>query len=410
MSRQTVLARRGVAAVFGGSVALISVFGLAFGAGVAGASKAPIKIGFITSNSGALGAQFVGVAADFKARIAYQNAHGGVNGHKLVVYVADDGSTAQGNLAAAQNLVGSKHVLLVAEETAFTVGSARYLHAQHVPVVGGDYSGPEWGQYSNLFGDWGREDPSAPAYTTIGLVFKKLGAKALGAVGFGPIASSHAGALNAAKAARAVGIKAVYVNTSVQPGSNDFSTQALGLKNAGADSIYAPLGIPGDIALVTAARNAGADIKYLDEDGGYAGIVGTSAQRYFENAAFSTYWTPEEFNTAATRAAQAALKRYGGLAKGRTTYNFDVVGWLSGTLAVTGLQHAGATPTAASTIAALRNLTGYDANGMLPAKIGFKGFVTATDVGANGCLFAVQLVGSKFVPMNGKKPFCGKKL
>ena len=395
-----------------GSISLIVVLAVATSLAVnasEGAAPAAIKIGLITSNSGALGAQFIGVADDFKARVAWQNAHGGVNGQMIDVVVKDDGSTPQGNLAAAQNLVGQQHVTIVAEESAFTSGAARYLQSSGVPVVGGNYSGPEWGLYSHLFGDWGKQDPKAPAYTTIGLIFKKLGTKSLGTVGYAAIPSSHAGAQNAAKAAVAVGLKAPYVNTSVQLGSNDYSTQALGLKNAGVDGLYAPLGIPGDVALVTAASQAGAQITHLAEDGGYAGIVGTPAQKLFENAAFGTYWLPEQFNTAVTRQVQAALKKYGGLG-GRKTYDFDVVGWLSATLAITGLEKAGSSPTSQSIITALGKLTNYDAGGMLPSKIGFQHFVTATDVGANGCLYAVQLKGSNFVPFNDKKPFCGKKL
>jgi ABC-type branched-subunit amino acid transport system substrate-binding protein len=262
--------------------------------------------------------------------------------------------------------------------------------------------------YSNFFSDWGRSDPSAPAYTTHGLIFKALGAQSLGTVGLGPIPSSHQGAINAAKAAVAVGLKAPYVNTSVLPGSNDFSTQALGLKNASVDALYAPLGIAGDIALLTAARQAGAKITHEDFVSGTYGILGTPSQAALQGAAFSLYFLPANYHTAVSDQVNTLLHKFGG-APGRPLYDFDLVGGLSANLAITGLQATKGDTSSSAVVSALSNLTGYDAGGLLPAKIAYKGFTTATDVGPNGCMYALRLTGSKFVPLQ-QAPFCGKKL
>lgn len=372
------------------------------------ATGSPIKIGMITPLSGPLASDFVDASDDFKARIAYQNSLGGVDGHKLVPVIVDDSSTPQGNLAAARTLVSADHVAIVAEDSAVTAGAAPYLHGVNVPVVGDPVSGPEWGMYSNMFSDWGIPDPSLPAYTTPGLILKALGAKSLGSVGFGAVPSSKAGTENAAKAAIAVGLKAPYINTSVELGSNDFSTQALGLKNAGVDALYAPLGIGYDVALMTAARQAGAKIKFGDFVSGTYGILGTPAQKALQGTAFALYFLPSAFDTPVTQRVNSILHKFGG-APGRPAYDFDLTGWLDANLAITGLEGDKASTSPSAIIGALKSVSNYTAGGLLPSPISFKGPSTSTDLGANGCLYAVRLMGAKFVPMQ-KTPFCGKKL
>ena len=53
-------------------------------------SEAPITIAMITSLTGPGSSEFSNAPAGFNARIAQQNAEGGVNGHKLVGLVLDD--------------------------------------------------------------------------------------------------------------------------------------------------------------------------------------------------------------------------------------------------------------------------------------------------------------------------------
>src|SRR5271168_1346405 len=56
----------------------------------ASASPAPITIAYITDLTGEGGSQNGTSPAGFNARIALQNAQGGVNGHNLVPLVIDD--------------------------------------------------------------------------------------------------------------------------------------------------------------------------------------------------------------------------------------------------------------------------------------------------------------------------------
>jgi ABC-type branched-subunit amino acid transport system substrate-binding protein len=379
----------------------------------AASSSGPIKIGLITTLSGPLAPVFKGVNSDFLARIAWQNAQGGVNGRKLVGYALDDGGTPQGNLAAVESLVLSKHVIAVDEESPFDSGSFQFLHTHGIPVVGIP-TDPHFGTkpYTNMFGDWGSTDPSTPVYTTVGEIFKKLGATSVAAAAFDNPASAH-GAADASKSAAAVGLKAPYVNTSIPVGSNaPLSTIALAIKNSHADGLYPEMGGTPGGALITALKQAGSGVKYVDLVGNYAGIIGTPSQSVFAGSVFNVYWLPSQYNTAVTRQVTSVLKKYGAL-KGQPFYAFDIIGWLGANLAITGLENAGSNPTPASLIAGLQKVSNYNAGGLLPAKVNFSaasfGHGSSADLSANGCVYSVQLKGSQWVPFtpSGTKPFCG---
>jgi branched-chain amino acid transport system substrate-binding protein len=381
------------------------------GSGGGSGASGPIKVGLITSLSGPLAAQFAGVNNDFKARIDVQNASGGVGGRRIEVFVADDAGSVQGNLTAAQKLVDDDHVIAVADESAFVAGAIRFLKQQGIPVAGGQYSGPFWGQqpYTNMFGDWGSINPGSPVYTTIGRYLKSVGASSLGSVGFGDSPSSKLDASNQAASAKAAGVKVAYLSTSAQIGSNDFSSQALGLKQAGPDTLYSSMGGSQSIALLTAARQAGAKITHSFFISGYSpSIIGSSAQQMLQGADFGVYYAPQQADTPATRATAAALQKYAGLSKS-SFYSFDLVGWLSASVIVRGLQAADANPAPASFISGLRKVRGYTAGGLLPAPVNFSDFGggTTEGLGAGGCLYVVRLAGGAFQVENGGKPICG---
>jgi branched-chain amino acid transport system substrate-binding protein len=124
------------------------------GASTAQADHSPIAIGSVGSYSGLPGnAQAPGVIA-LEAWTSWVNAHGGVNGHPIKLYVRDDQSDAGQNLADTQALVQQEHI--VAEVSAWAVqtqqASASYLDQNHISVVGGDGGSEDaWGVRPNFF-------------------------------------------------------------------------------------------------------------------------------------------------------------------------------------------------------------------------------------------------------------------
>ena len=115
-------------------------------------SGTPIKLGIIASLTGFTSFLANGAKA-FEARIALQNSMGGIDGHPLQAFVADDTSTPAGALTAVRTLVQNDKVLAIGDSSIWIYGAAQYLKANNIPVTGWGTDGPQWGgpPYTNFF-------------------------------------------------------------------------------------------------------------------------------------------------------------------------------------------------------------------------------------------------------------------
>ena len=135
--------RRGMVALLAvTTLALVGLLPTAAGATVDRASSAPsgdpIVIGTICSCSGVL-APSIGKSLDvMKIWVKWINAHGGLNGHPVVLKAYDDGQDSARGLAAAKKLVEQDHVVAIVGQMSL-VGAdwASYVDDAGVPVVGG---------------------------------------------------------------------------------------------------------------------------------------------------------------------------------------------------------------------------------------------------------------------------------
>jgi hypothetical protein len=149
-----------------GTVALATLAGLPLllvgtTAVTASAAPAPITIAYITDLTGEGGSQNGTSPAGFNARIAMQNAQGGVNGHKIVPIVIDD-QTNPSEIATAVQSAMSKGAFGIVSQSPLMFLAAKYPQQAGMPVTGTYDDGPEWGQqpYTNMFAaDLGSVDP-----------------------------------------------------------------------------------------------------------------------------------------------------------------------------------------------------------------------------------------------------------
>ena len=195
----------------------------------AAASPAPITIAYITSMTGPGAAEDASSPAGFNARIAMQNAEGGVDGHKLVPLVIDD-QTSPSQIATAVQEADSKAFAIVSQSPLFFL-AAKYPQQQGIPVTGSYSDGPEWGQqpYTNMFAaDAGSVDSKYPVNTQAGNFFKSHGAKVLGTYGYGISPSSSRAAEQTAQSFQHAGGKVGVVDTSMPFGGVDFTSDRAG--------------------------------------------------------------------------------------------------------------------------------------------------------------------------------------
>lgn len=104
------------------------------------ATGAPIKVGYVRSQSGSL-AGFISVGdqieAGMEGYIGWLNDHGGVNGRLLQLVDADDAGDPNTGLAAAKRLVEQDGVVAVLTVSGASMTAvAPYLAEKHVPIVG----------------------------------------------------------------------------------------------------------------------------------------------------------------------------------------------------------------------------------------------------------------------------------
>jgi branched-chain amino acid transport system substrate-binding protein len=367
-----------------------------------GVTPAQITIGVQTSLTGSASSGFAGVDPGIRARFGLQNAEGGVFGRQLKFVTKDDTSTDGGSETAAQALVG-ENVFGVMAVSAFVIGGYRAYVNDGIPVTGGGFDGPEWEQKpdTDMFAVIGQY-PGYPQWTTVAQFIRDNGGTNVACLGY-DVTSSEAGASGCAKAAKAVGIRAGYVNDSIPFGTVAVSPIALAMKSTGVDSAELVMGADTNLAIVTAARQTGVNLKVpvLETSYGQELLDDAAASQAAQGAYFQDETQPVELDTPATRQMVSAFRTY---ANYSGIPGFDYTqGWLAADLMIKGLQLAGQNPTRSSFITNLRKVTNYDANGLLASS---DNFAASGQVPATQCFYFPQLVGDRFVTKT-HKPVCG---
>src|SRR4051812_4954375 len=200
-----------------------------------GITKDTITIGLITSVTGVASSTFQDTADGVNARFAAENAKGGVNGRKLVLKVADDGSTVPGDLTAVQSLVQNDKVFAVLGYSPYLFGGYKYLQQQGIPVTGSGFDGPEWRQQpnTNMF-SWAAFDPTQDANETDGNFWKKLGATTLAGVAYTESPSSQGSISQMKSSVEKAGLQMPVVQ-NIPFGSVDLGATVLKMKDAKVD-------------------------------------------------------------------------------------------------------------------------------------------------------------------------------
>jgi ABC-type branched-subunit amino acid transport system substrate-binding protein len=406
----------GSTATTGGATTATTASGSApLTASAPGITKTTITLGYITSATGVASSTFADGPAAAQARIALQNAQGGIDGRKIVLVPVDDQSSPTQDLTAAQDLVQTKGVFGIIDFSPFTFGGTKYLSQHGVPVTGFGFDGPEWAQSqsTNMF-SWSPlvDTPiggSQYGYTTDAVVLKALGVTKLGGLGYGISNSSQTSIKAILTAAASLGITKCYENQSVPFGGVDFTAAVLAIKAAGCDGIAGSFVDSSDIALSGAIKNAGlTNIKQMYFTGYDSQILDNpSAASSFAGSYVGVSYDPNSSN-AASQAMFSALKQYDTSYKAGSIPDLGLYGsYISADLMIYGLQKAGPNPTRATFISTMRQVGTYNAGGLLPTAIPFTNFGTPAMLPAQSCAQFAYISGGKFVYYDNGKLVCG---
>jgi branched-chain amino acid transport system substrate-binding protein len=367
-----------------------------------------ITLGVVTSLTGPLSSGFTGVEQGVKARLALQNAQGGVNGHQLKYVMADDQSTASGAVTATQQLIKQDHVYGILDASAQFTQAAAVTKQAGVPVAGVSFDGgPEWQNpaYTNLFDAFGLGNVSLVS-TTYGTFFKSQGVTKVAVVGYDNPSSAMAANGVMASAVRA-GLTNAYTNTQVPVGSTNMGPIVQQIVASGANGLYLPTVPSTAFAILVGLEHAGVKLKATVLTTGYGGDILNSPDAIAagQGIDFLSNFTPVEANTPATREFQDALAKYAG--ETGTPSFAQYVGWSVADLFVSGLQQVGPNASAAQFIAKLRAGT-WDGAGLQKPENFADPVHAASGMGSQNCVNVVKLVGKKFVPIKDAVPVCGQ--
>jgi len=337
--------------------------------GSASPSGAPITIAYITSLTGLGGPQNQGSQLAFNARIAMQNAEGGVNGHKLVGTVIDDQTSPTGITTAVQGAI-SKGVFGIVSQSPVMFLAPKYPQQAGMPVTGAYIDGPEWGTqpYTNMFAsDNGSVDPAYPVNTQIGDFIKQHGGTTLGTYGYSISPASTRAAIGTGRSFEHAGGKVGVLDTTVQFGGTDFTSTALVAKQHNIDSLVPAMDGNSNYALATSLKQAGVNLKSVLFATGYQpDVIGSPAWATLQGDYFLSLFRPFSLPNAGTQQMAAALQKYAGFTPTQFPTFSQYEAWLGADLMIKGLTLAGPNPTQATVIKDLRGVKSYNGNGLLP--------------------------------------------
>ncbi len=133
--------------------------GSAGGGGSAAANGSTIALGNVGTYSGVIGAVFSGAQQTMGVWQAYVNAHGGLNGHPVHVYIEDDGADPSTSVSDVEQEVTQDHVVAFVGNLVPLTASASvsYLQQKNIPVIGGDASSATWWQSPVYFPQGGSD-------------------------------------------------------------------------------------------------------------------------------------------------------------------------------------------------------------------------------------------------------------
>jgi branched-chain amino acid transport system substrate-binding protein len=382
--------------------------GLSGSAGATGgtSSKAPITIAMLGSITGPGAVQYANSPKAFLARIALQNAEGGVHGHKLVPVVVNDAGNFTAETSIAQGAIQTKGAFGVVSVTPFMFEAYRWLQKNGIPVTGSSADGPEWWEAAenNMFPSDDGAVESVPN-TAQGKVFRLAGGSkaSVAAIAYGISPISSEAAKNAITEAKAEGLKAPYINTAVTYGATDFTADSLAIKNTGANVIFPEMTDNSDYALVQDLDNAGAKVTAVLPVGLEPTVIGSASWKALQGTYFIDQFVPAQLHTKATQAMQAAMQKYEHVPESQFPDWAADEAWLGADLFIKGLELDGPNPTRAGMIDKLRHLTDYTGGGLLSHPINYAVIAKGQEA---ECVYVLKADASGFVPVQSA-PVCG---
>jgi branched-chain amino acid transport system substrate-binding protein len=333
---------------------------------------------------------------------AYTNAHGGVDGHPIKLYVEDDQQNATVAVSEVHQLIDQDHVVaIVGDQSDVDSAWASIPEQAGVPVIGGEPAYPPFVTNPDFFPQGG--GAAAQAYGVVDAT-KQFGPKFAylycAEVAVCKSASTIAGAV-----AQTMGQSLVYAQ-GVSATAADYTGVCQALKNSGAQSVIAALASATLIAVDRACQQQGVTAELIAADGSVTTLVTQSpVTKNFIDIDFDFPFI--DSSAPATQLFQSVVKQYA--PNLGTQFGPNVAyQWVAAQLFVAAVQAShSSTVTAASVKQGLYNLPAGETLGGLAPPLHFTAGASKPPV--MPCWFTWGLKNGQVYEPNGLKATCASE-
>jgi branched-chain amino acid transport system substrate-binding protein len=389
------------------AAALVSVGGLAGGAGAATATPQPgvtsnsITVATISTQTGPLSSNFSSLIYGEEAYFKYINAQGGINGRLInLKYTLDDGGNPSQFTQLANTLINQDHVFAVTGvATAFF--SPNVFVESKTPTYGYNVT-ENWNGPPNLFAAGGSVIYTPAEAPGVAFVARSAKATKIAIVAYG-VASSAAACQAGGAGLTAAGYQVVYTDYKIAYPGTTVATDVQRMQQAGANMVISCMDVQGNITMARAIQQYNLKASQLWFNGNDQSTLDQN-QSLMQNIYFYVAHVP----FTAPQSEYPGLKTYlTEMNRYEPKYALDEVamqGWESASLFAAGVKAAGSNLTQANVIAQDNKLTAFTAGGLtVPTN-----WTTAhTGHAPPYCGAYIQVKGDKYVPTlnTGKSVF-----
>ena len=368
------------------------------GTGAPGVTRTQIKVAAISTLSGILAADFGSLVPGIKAYFDMVDAHGGVDGRKVVLaYDLDDEGLSSQFQTDARTAIEQDHAFAVVVSSYWFTPS--YFVATCTPTYGDNVDG-NWSGSPNLYAAGGSVLTLKTIVPAVAYLVDRTRSKSVAILAYNVSTSSDL-CRTTGQLLRAAGYRVSFTDLRLPPIDANLTPDVQRLQRAGADFVVSCMTVTGNVALARDIQQYGLHVHQLWFDGADATVV----KRYrglLQGVYFDVQSVPE---TAARLypgvypGLQTYLKAMGRYSPGYADNALSLVGWESAALLVAGIRASRSHLTQAGVVSATNRFTDYTAGG-LQQPVDWK---TAHYLGTKeSCTAFEEVKGVHAVPVLGK--------
>jgi ABC-type branched-subunit amino acid transport system substrate-binding protein len=368
------------------------------GTGAPGVTPTEIKVAAISTLTGILAADFGSLVPGIRAYFDMVDAHGGVNGRKIVLaYNLDDAGLSSQFQTDTHTAIDQDHAFAVAVSSYWFTPS--YFVSTCTPTYGFNVNG-NWAGAPNLYAAGGSVLTLKSITPAVAYLIDKTHSKSVAILAYGVSTSSDL-CRTTGNRLRAAGYDVSFTDLRLPAIGANLTPDVQRIQRAGSDFVVSCMTVTGNVALARDIQQYGLHVHQLWFDGADATVV-KKYKRLLQGVYFDVQNVPE-----------TAARLYPGVYPGLESYlqtmhryspgfadnALALDGWESAALLVAGIRAAGPHLTQAAVVAATNRLTAFTAGGLQePVNWRIGHFV----VTRKACSAYEEVKGSAAVPVLGK--------